>query len=419
VVEIKNVFIINQYTSTPKLGGGGNRSFYIASELVKNGFNVTLITSSYSHVPKRNYPVKKNIQFEEENGIKLVIVKNIVYESGRSIKRILSMLIFWLKLYFLPLKKLNQPDVIIVSSISLLPILNAFWIKRRCSNKPKVILEVRDIWPLSLLELGGFSKYNPFVMFLSFVEKLAYKKSDYLTAVLPLANKHFENIVGKKVKFKHISNGIHLESMDKIEPLSSEIKNLIPKEKFIVGYTGALGVANAMENFILLAKALESDNSIFFIIVGDGYLKDDLINEAKELTNIKFIERIPKSQIQSILSHFDLLYLAWHDRDIYNYGISANKVFEYMFSAKPILMVGNISESEVELSNCGKVISTSDLSVAKNVINDFKQMGLVNRIEFGKRGKEFVIKFRTYEYLSKIYIDIFKELELKNHTTND
>lgn len=409
--ENKNIWIINQYTSTPKLGGGGNRSYYIAKELVGKGYNVSLITASYSHVPKRNFKIDYQYYFAEEDGINLVVVKNIVYESGRSIFRILSMLIFWIKLYFLSLKKMIPPDIIIVSSISLLPILNAFYFKKKFKNKLKIILEVRDIWPLSLIELGGFSKYNPFVLLLSWIEKNAYMNCDYVTSVLPLAYKHFDTIAGKKVPFKHISNGIHLGEIQHEEPLNMSLYDLLPRNKFLIGYTGALGIANSMIKFIDLAIFNKNNPNLYFVIVGDGYLRNDLIKKAEGLNNILFLDRIPKSQVQSILKTFDLLYIAWHDRNIYNYGISANKIFDYMYSEKPILMSGNIRNSEVDLANCGKVVYTSNIKDVNNALSEFCVMSPSERLQYGKRAKEFILKFRTYEYLSQLYIDIFQELK--------
>ncbi len=407
----KHLWIINQYTSTPKLGGGGNRSYLIANELIKKGCDVSLVTASYSHVPKRDYPVENHFHFEKEDQLNLVIVKNIVYDSGRSMKRILSMLIFWLKLYWLPIKKMKEPNYILVSSISLLPILNAFYWKRKFKNKPKIILEIRDIWPLTILELGNFSKYNPFVLFLSWVEKRGYKNSDYLTSVLPLANKHFEKVAGRKVKFKHIPNGIHLETITKEEALDSSTLDLIPKEGFIVGYTGALGVANAMEYFVELASSFSEIEDVHFVIIGDGYETENLKKQAEGLKNIFFVPRINKQQVQSALRLFDVLYISWRDRKLYHFGISANKIFDYMYAAKPIVMSGKIEENEIDLANCGFVTDFDDTPKMKDYILHLKNMSVEERNELGKRGKQFVIDHRSYENLSDKYIEVFSEID--------
>ena len=322
------------------------------------------------------------------------------------------MLIFWIKLYFLPVKKMELPDVIIVSSISLLPILNAFNYKSRLNKKPKIILEVRDIWPLSLIELGGFSKYNPFVLFLSWVEKSAYMNCDYVTSVLPLAYKHFDSIAGKKVPFKHISNGIHVESLQNIESIGEEIEALIPKNRFIIGYTGAIGVANAMEYFVDTAISLKDDISICFVIVGDGYMLDSLKIKSKGLDNIVFIDRINKRQVQSILQKFDLLYIGWHNLDLYKFGISANKIFDYMYSGKPVLMPCNIEDSEIQVSKCGFLTSPTNINEIRETILNVKELSVEKRKEIGSNGKAFVEKYRTYEYITDCYVHIFQELKI-------
>jgi glycosyltransferase involved in cell wall biosynthesis len=407
---MKNVWLINQYTSTPLLGGGGNRSFHIAKELTKKDYNVTLITASYSHVPKRNYEVENTFHFEKDSGINLVVVKNIVYDSGRSIKRILSMFIFWIKLYRLPIQKLKAPDYIIVSSISLLPILNAFYFKRKFKNKTKVILEIRDIWPLSLLELGNFSAYNPFVLFLAWVEKKGYQNADYLTSVLPMAYKHFEMVAGKKVKFKHISNGIHIESLKQNEPLSNTMFNQIPKGKFIVGYAGSLREANAMEYLIEAAKLTDREE-ILYCIVGEGYRKKELMEQAKDLENVSFLPPVPKVQVQDLLAQFDILYLGWRKSALYNFGISANKVFDYMYSGKPTLMSGLMDNNEIQLSNGGLLVSEENPEAIKNGVYQMMDMKESDFQAMGNRARQFVLENRSFESLSNKYASIFEELQ--------
>jgi glycosyltransferase involved in cell wall biosynthesis len=378
--------------------------------LIKKGMEVTLITASYSHVPKRNYPIKDRFHFENELDLNLVIVKNIVYESGRSIKRILSMLIFWLKLYQLPVRAMKAPDYILVSSISLLPILNAYYWKRKLKNKPKIILEIRDIWPLSLIELGSFSKYNPFVWFLAKVEKMGYRKSDYLTSVLPLAYKHFEEVAGREVNFKHISNGIAPTSSLQLEKIDESLEAIIPKNKFIVGYAGSIGEANAMEYLIRTARLIKNEN-IHFLIVGDGHRKADLVKEAEGLSNVTFYGFIPKVQVPDLLSRCDLLFLGSRDSTLYKFGVSANKIFDYMLAGKPVFMTGFVPENEIEISGCGELIKPDDPEAIKSTILKFYTLSSNEREALGKKGKEFVLKNRTYESLSHKYIEVFIELD--------
>ena len=106
----------------------------------------------------------------------------------------------------------------------------------------------------------------------------------------------FEQIAGKEVDFHYIPNGVDIDQS--YEKISNEMIKKIPKNKFIVGYAGTIGVANAMEYFIEASIKLKNDNDIFFLIVGDGYLREKLSFETKDNNNINFLGRIKKSQVQ-------------------------------------------------------------------------------------------------------------------------
>ena len=186
-----NIWIINQYCGS-KVHGMNFRSWYFAKEL-KKGFHPHIISASYSHLFYKLPVTKGKFTLEDVDGIPFTWVKVSKYKGSQSIGRVLVMIQFMLNLFFLPKKKLNNPDVIIVSSLSPLPIINAYlW---SIKHKAKLIFEVRDIWPLSLIEIGGFSKLNPLVLFFGWFEKFAYKKSDKVISLLPNAKPYMESRV--------------------------------------------------------------------------------------------------------------------------------------------------------------------------------------------------------------------------------
>ena len=207
-----NIWIINQYCGS-KVHGMNFRSWYFAEELKKKGYHPHIISASYSHLFYKLPVTKGKFTLEDVDGIPFTWVKVSKYKGSQSIGRVLVMIQFMVNLFFLPKKKLNHPDVIIVSSLSPLPIINAYlW---SIKYKAKLIFEVRDIWPLSLIEIGGFSKFNPLVLFFGWFEKFAYKKSDKVISLLPNAKPHMESRGMNKDKFIHISNGFNLEEMKK------------------------------------------------------------------------------------------------------------------------------------------------------------------------------------------------------------
>ena len=314
------------------------------------------------------------------------------------------MIQFMINLIFLPKKKLQKPDVIIVSSLSPLPIVSAyFWSKK---YKAKLLFEVRDIWPLSLIEIGGFSKLNPLVLFFGWFEKFAYKRADKVISLLPNAKPHMESRGMNKDKFIHIPNGFNMEEMKKSKDLDKSIANLIPKNKFIVGYTGSLGASNAMEYLIKASNYLEKNENIHFVIFGKGQHLEKLKNNAKN--NVSFLGEIDKSQIQSAISYFDVCYIGWHNHSLYRFGISPNKIFDYMYSGKPIIHSVNTSNDIVQIAEAGISLEPENPGEIANKIIEISKMGNEILKKWGENGKKYVEENHTYSHLTQLLISTIK-----------
>jgi glycosyltransferase involved in cell wall biosynthesis len=273
--------------------------------------------------------------------------------------------------------------------------------------KAKLIYEVKDICPLSLVELGGFKSTHPFIRLMAWFEKFALKKSDVIVSNLQNYGEHIKKDIGLNRNFEWISNGVVLDGLSKIEPLDEKIITKIPKDKFIVGYTGTIGVANAMESFCQSAIKLQDKNDILFVIVGDGKEKQKLFEEYNNLDNILFIDSIPKKQIQSMLKLFDVCYIGLQKENLFKYGVSPNKLFDYMYSGKPIIYAIDSGESNiVKLSNCGlSVEAINPIAIAKGIM-DVYNMSQDERDTLGANGKKYVLEHFTYEKLAHKYKEL-------------
>lgn len=398
-----NIWIINQYCGS-KFHGMNFRSWYFAKELKKKGYNPHIISASYSHLFYKLPVTKGKFTLEDVDGIPFTWVKVSKYKGSQSIGRVLVMIQFMLNLFFLPKKKLQNPDVIIVSSLSPLPIINAYlW---SIKYKAKLIFEVRDIWPLSLIEIGGFSKLNPLVLFFGWFEKFAYKKADKVISLLPNAKPHMESRGMEKDKFVHIPNGFNLEEMKKSKELDKSISNSIPKNKFIVGYTGSLGASNAMEYLIEASNHLENNENIHFVIFGKGQHLEKLKNNAKN--NVSFFGQIDKSEIQSAISFFDVCYIGWHNHSLYRFGISPNKIFDYMYAGKPIIHSVNTSNDFVQIAEAGISIPTENPKEITNAVSEISKIENKKLKEWGKNGKKYVEENHTFSHLTELLISTFE-----------
>jgi len=400
-MKYKNIWIINEYAGTP-YHGMEFRHYYLGKELVKLGNKVTVISSSYSHLFK-NLPEQKQ---ENIDGVNYLWLKTFDYGESHDKRRVLKWFLFMFKVFFLPFS-LQKPDVIIVSPMAPFPILPA-WILSKIYSA-KLIYEVKDIWPLSLIELGGFSPTHPFIRLMAWFEKFALKKSDIIVSNLQNYGEHMRKDVGINRDFEWISNGVDLDELAQTEPLDAEVANKIPKDKFIVGYTGTVGVANALDSFCEAAKLLENEKDILFVIVGDGQEKATLLEYYKTLDNIIFINAIKKTQIQSMLSLFDICYIGLKKEKLFKYGVSPNKLFDYMYSGKPILYAIESGENNIiNYAKCGINIEAENASAIANAIQDFVKMPKADRIQLGNNAKKHVLKYFTYEKLAQQFINTLK-----------
>ena len=392
-MRYQNIWIINEYAGTP-YHGMEFRHYYLGKELVKLNNRVTIISSSYSHLFK-NLPKTKK---ENIDGVDYLWLKTFNYGNSHNRKRVLKWFLFSFKIFFLPFT-LKKPDVIIVSPMAPFPILPA-WILSKIYGA-KLIYEVKDIWPLSLIELGGFSPTHPFIKFMGWFERFALKKSDIIVSNLQNYGEHIKNDIGLDRDFEWISNGVDLDELKDIKPLHKSIIDKIPKDKFIVGYTGTIGVANALDSLLESAKELKEYSDIVFILVGNGQEKSRLVDKYGKSSNILFIDAIDKKEVQSMLNLFDVCYIGWNKETLYKYGVSPNKLFDYMYSAKPILNSFSGNGDVVTLSKSGIKVEAKDIEAIKDAILKLYNISTNEREILGKNGKDYVLNNFTYKELAK------------------
>lgn len=395
----KNIWIINEYAGSP-YHGMEFRHYYIAKELSKLGFDVTVVTSSYSHLFKNPPKVSKSYEFETIDSIKYLWVKTFNYGKSQNKKRVLKWFYFAFKLYFLPFKKMTKPDFILFSPMAQFSIFPINRITKKFNAK--LIYEVKDIWPASLVEVGGFSKTHPFIKLMKRSEKFTLKKANYITSNL----QNYDNYLKTQDVYKGftwLSNAIDLEELKTVEKLSAEVLNSIPTDKFIVGYTGTVGVANALDYFCESYSHLTNKKDIAFVIVGDGQEKEKL---QKKYSEIYFIDSIPKRQVQSMLAEFDACLIGLKKEKLFKFGVSPNKLFDYMYSGKPIVYAIDSGENVIDVADCGIVVESENAKSYAEGIDKLFNMKKEERVRLGENGKKYVLENFTFSKIATKFANL-------------
>lgn len=223
---------------------------------------------------------------------------------------------------------------------------------------------------------------------------VAYKKADAVVTVLANAYEHMKTRGLEESKFNYIPNGVSIDEMNQIEELDEETVNQIPKDKFIVGYAGTFGIANALDSFIEAAKMSKNYENIAFVLVGE---KEKLLKLSEGYSNIYFVNSVKKNQVQSILMYFDVCYIGLKKDPLFKYGVSPNKLFDYMYSGKPILYAIDSGDFKpISNINAGFNIDSENPQAILEGVLKLYYMSKEEREEMGNNAKKYVIENHDY-----------------------
>jgi glycosyltransferase involved in cell wall biosynthesis len=384
----------------------GTRHFYLAQEWVKEGHEVTIFTSNSSHLTDKLPKFKGKSFTEDIEGIHTIWLNGLKPKKSSGFRRVLSWIHFEWQLSSISKKRMKKPDVIIASSLSLLTVINGYVFSKR--YRSKFIFEVRDIWPLSAIELGNFSKHNPFMIFLAAIEKLGYRKANAIVGTIPNLQLHVKKIIGPTEKCFCIPQGVSLDFYTKIRNLNEGYKQkFIPDNKFIIAYTGTINANNPLETLIEAAKILKEEKEIHFLILGRGDKKEKLIQLCKHLTNVSFPPVIDKNQVNSFLQYVNICYDSFSS-ELAKFGLSRNKWIDYMYAGKPIICSYSGFQSMLNEANCGSFVQFGDATVLAKEILRYSKMSKSKIEEIGKNGEKFLIANRTFDKLASQYLKIIE-----------
>lgn len=408
------ILIINHYAGSLNYGME-YRPFYFAREWVKMGHIVDIIAADFSHLRQNNPMTQKDFQKEQIDGVTYHWVKTGQYK-GNGGKRVLTMIQFVTKLYQRAGKIAEdlKPDAVIASSTYPLDTFPARRIAKLAHAR--LIHEVHDMWPLTLIELGGISKHHPFVVLLQIAENAAYRRSDAVVSLLPNTKDYMVQHGMKAESFHHIPNGIVLDDWADAEDLpevhQKAINEIKLSGKFIVCYFGGHGLSNALLSFVDSAKYLDSEN-FCLLLVGQGVEKDNLIQRAKDngSKNIVFLPPVPKKSLPKLLKLADALYIGAARSPLYRFGVSMNKLFDAMMAAKPILYAVDAANNDVDNAKCGITVEPDNAEAIARGIKQILKMEPGQLAEMGNNGRRSVLDNNDYKILADRFLNVLKETD--------
>lgn len=412
---------MNHYATNSYFNKGG-RHYWLAENLIKNDYEATVFCANTRHPMKEIVDTKgSKFTVKETEDIPYVFVKTTEY-AGNSVSRVKNMVNFARNLGIVAktyAKKEGKPDVILASSVHPLTLVAGIRIAKKF-NVP-CICEVRDLWPESIVEFQGANRKSLVIKSLRKGEKWIYKKADRLIFTMEggvdyITDNKWDKDQGGPIdisKVYHINNGTDLElyrrNIKENPYIDGDLDN---PDIFKVVYAGSIRKANNIGLIIDAAKYVgeKYGDEIKFLIFGDGNEKQALQQRCidENIENVVFKGIVEKRQIPNILSKSNLNILNYASHNIWKYGGSQNKMFEYLASGKPILSTIKMGYDIIEKYKAGISLESQSATSIGDAVIKIKEMDKASYEELSNNSK-LAAKDYDFKVLTNKLIDIIEE----------
>lgn len=407
-MKVNSVWFVSHYSMPPEYEMRIKTQMY-AHYLGLKGIDCTIFSASTIHNTDINLIEGNEPYIERVYGdLKFVHIRCDQYQ-GNGFSRIRNMHQFT-RGFSKVAKSYPLPDIVVadVNCVNYAPIYN--FCKRR--GIP-VYVDIRDLWPESIIEYLHFSSHNLIIKYLYYRERTMYRIVDGVIFSMEgwqqyLREKKWEDI--NTNKFYYINNGVDLKlfdyNRDHFQIDDIDLKNT---DSFKVVYTGSIRRVNNLGLLLDTAKHIV-DKRVVFLIWGEGDERKALEDRVREegISNVKFKGWVDKKYIPYIVSQADLNLAHNTPSRLFRYGISFNKIFDYMAAGKPILCDFPSSYNPVIQCNAGRDISeTTSENIAK-AIEEMVQLTPEQYSEIGLNARKAAEQKFDYENLSTVLLKILE-----------
>ncbi len=393
---------VNHFAVVPTTGGG-TRHFELSRELGKREWRVTVAASDF-HYHSRTYtrrpgPASRAPVSEHLDGVDFLWLWSAPYTRndwrrgwnwvsfGQSLSR-------WQP-------NGSRPDVVIGSS----PHLFAALAGARMASRLGVpfVLEVRDLWPESLLAAGG--RKGPAYHAFGAMARHLYNRADRIVVLARGSADHIARYGVDEKKLVYVPNGVDLNAFTK-RPQAA-------RDKFTLIYAGAHGPANGLDSVLDAAELLCGDSRVRFLLVGDGPAKSDLRGDAarRNLTNIEFRDPVAKSDIPDLFASADAGLMVLRDSPLFAYGVSPNKLFDYFGAALPVIcnVPGDVAGMVAD-AGAGEQATNSSGAALADAVRRLVARPPAERAKMGLAGRAWVAREHSRPVLAERLDSMLREL---------
>jgi glycosyltransferase involved in cell wall biosynthesis len=388
--------MVNHYADAPDRPNG-TRHFDLARQLVRRGHDVTIFAAGFSHVTGRDdrIPAGRFFRTETFDDVRFVWLRTVAYR-GNTWRRQLNMLSFVVAFLVVSTRE-RRPSVIIGSTVHPFAALGA-WLTS-VLRRARFVFEIRDLWPQTLIDLGALPEGSFRERLLRRIEAFLVRRADLVITLLPGMRDYLDGRGLPSDHVRYLPNGVDLEAFDATdaasqraaEPIVAAADAMRADGRFVIGYVGSLGRVNRLD--VVLEAAAEAERRapgrIGLVVVGDGPERDDLAAQADGRSRT-LLHAVPKRAVGTVLRHLDAAVVHTTRTPVYRYGISFNKLFEYLAAGRPVLFATESAYDPVASVGAGVTVAPDDPLALGAAMLEMAALDDEARAAMGAAGRRYV-----------------------------
>lgn len=398
------------------IGGNMNQAF------VNQGWDVV----NYVPTPSRGlteeeikeYRKKRHRLEVSENGHYIVRRFKMYKEGKNSVLRAFRYFLCTIKHfnYGVLAKDARSCDVMFIYSTPPIQGAMAALVKKCRRDHIPFIYNLQDIFPDSLVGTSLSGKGGFLWKIGRMIENFTYRNAD---KIIVISQDFKKNIMAKGVpeaKIEVIYNWVDEEAVVDVPRKKNVLFDRygLDRSKFYITYNGNIGLTQNMDMLLEVAKALEANEDIQFVLVGNGAYLEQVrqIIKDRNIGNVTLLPFQPYEDISHVFSLGDVSLV------ISKPGVGANsvpsKTWSIMSASRPVL--ANFDENElktiIEDNNCGIFTKAGDkVAFTDAILKLYNDKELCR--EMGKNGRAFVMANLTKEVGTQKYVNVIKQFEKK------
>lgn len=403
-----NILFVSQYFP-PEMGAPSARVHELSREWVRLGHDVTVLTGFPNHPTGVIPPEYRGEWLRRETVDGIAVVRTPIYVAANKgvVRRGLNYLSFGISASLLGPFLTERPDVVIGTSPQILTALAGLWLAG--VKRVPFVLEVRDLWPRSIVEVGAMKAGSPGIRALEQVEHLLYRRSDRIVAV----TESFVDEIGAhgvpREKIAVVTNGV---DVDLFRPASRDTarRELGLRDGFLATYVGTHGMAHGLDTLLDTAKRLAGDG-IQLLLVGEGAEKARLEGRARAtgITNLTFWGQQPRDRVAKIYAASDVCLVVLRDLPLFR-TVIPSKIFEFMGAGRPVLTtVDGESRGIIERAGAGVFSPPEDAEALAGALRHLASAP-ADLARMGAAGRRYVETHYSRTALAVRYLEVLRQL---------